>query len=307
MHGVEAAQRLARALEQVAGVGLGGGEATHVHLRGVDGRRALVDPARQRKADSRAEDDALRVHAGGDEQSGYLACLAEDEVAVRREALRRAQVVREARVRQRRDALGGGGQRPAEVLHVRLELAEREVLRDRRGRAGAPVGLERTDEEAAAVVAHVDRAVQVADDRQVAGGSLDRLRLRPVVLRRVQRDARAGEQREVARPQPGGEDDCLALHVAVVGLDRRHARRAGGCGLQPEAGHSHAFEHAHAEGPGGLGRRPGRPPRVHRGVLLEEHAAGQAVHAEDAARRRAISSSESSRAGRPWWRASVSE
>ena len=111
VHGVEAAERLARALEQVAGVGLGRGEAADVHLGDVDGRRALVDPARQREADPGAEDDALRVHAGGDEQSRHLAGLAEDEVAVRREALRRAQVVREARLGERRNA--AGWRRPA--------------------------------------------------------------------------------------------------------------------------------------------------------------------------------------------------
>ena len=127
VHRVQPAQRLAGALEEVARAGLGRREAAHVEVGRVHGRRARVDPLRQRAADAGAEDDALRVHAGGDEEPGDLGGLPEQEVAVRREALRRAQVVREARLSQRRHAHARLGERSREVLQVRLELAEGEV------------------------------------------------------------------------------------------------------------------------------------------------------------------------------------
>ena len=146
VHRVQPAQRLAGALEEVARAGLDRREAAHVQVGRVHGRRARVDPLRERAADAGAEDDALRVHAGGDEEPGDLGGLAEQEVAVRREALRRAQVVRDARLRQRRHADARLGERPREVLQVRLELAEGEVRRDRRRRARPAVGLERADD-----------------------------------------------------------------------------------------------------------------------------------------------------------------
>ena len=83
VHRVQPAQRLAGALEEVARAGLGRREAAHVEVGRVHRRRAGVDPLRERAAGAGAEDDALRVHAGGDEEPGDLGGLAEQEVAVR--------------------------------------------------------------------------------------------------------------------------------------------------------------------------------------------------------------------------------
>ncbi len=270
MHRVQPAQRLAGALEEVARAGLDRREAAHVQVGRVHGRRPRVDPLRERAADAGAEDDALRVHARGDEEPGDLGGLPEQEVAVRREALRRAQVVGEARLCQRRHADARLGERPREVLQVRLELAEGEVRRDRRRRARPAVRLERADDEAAAVVTHVDGAVEVADDGQVASGALHRLGLRPVVLRGVQREPGAGEQAEVARPQPGGDDGDFALHRPAVGLHGDDA-----AAVEREPGDARALDHAHAEVVGRLGRREGGPAGVDRRVVLEEHPAGE--------------------------------
>ena len=275
MHGVQPTEGLVRALEEVAGVRLRRREAAHVEVGDVDRRGALVDPAGKRPADPGSEDDALRVHAGGDEEPRDLRRLAEQEVGVGREALRRAQIVREARLGQRRHAHARPGERQLEVLEVGLELPEGEVVRDRGGRSRPPVRLEGADDEPAAVVAHVDVAVEVAHDRQVAGRALDRLRLGPVVLRRVQRQAGAGEQGEVARPEPGGDDDDLTGDEPAVGLDAGHAPAA-----QAEPGDADALDDAHAEVGRGLRGRVGRDAGVDGRVLLEQHAAHEVVDAE---------------------------
>ncbi len=199
VHRVQAAQRLARACVQVARVALGRREAADVERRRrpPSGRRSSIHSASARPAPG-PRMMPWRVQAGRDEEPGDLGGLAQQEVAVGREALGRAQVVREARLPQRRHAHARLGERPCEVLEVGLELAKGEVRRDGGGGTRPPVGLEGADEEAAAVVPHVDGAVQVADDRQVARGPVHRLRLRPVVLGRVQRQPGAGEQAEVA-------------------------------------------------------------------------------------------------------------
>ena len=141
---------------------------------------------------------------------------------------------------------------------------------------GLPSGSNAPTMQAAPVVAHVDGAVEVADDRQVAAGAFHRLRLRPVVLRRVQREPGAGEQAEVARPEPGGDDRDLALHrrrgrsrraVTRPRSTRKPVTRAPSTTRTPRSAAALAVAKV---GPAGVDRR----------VLLEEDAAGQVVDGE---------------------------
>ena len=240
----------------------------------MDGAPSSTQSARARPI-AGSEDDALRVHAGSDEEAGDLRRLAEQEVGVGREALRRAQEVGEARLGKRRHAHARLRERALEVLEVGLELPEGEVVRDRGGRARPPVRLEGADDQPAAVVTHVDGPVEVAHDRQVAGRAFDRLRLGPVVLRRVQRQAGAGEQGEVARPEPCGDDGDLAGDEPAVGLDAGHAPF-----VEAEPGHADVLDDAGAEVERGLGGRVGGDPGIDGRVLLEQHAAHQVVDAE---------------------------
>jgi len=161
------------------------------------------------------------------------------------------------RALQRRHPLTGLRQRRREVLPVGLELAEGEVGRYRGLGRGLPLGFEGPDHETAAVVAHIDVAVEVAQGRQVAARALDSLVCSHMVLGCEQRQAGAGEQRQLARPQAGRDHGHLTLDQAAVGLDRRDppsadGRAAAARAAQAKAGHPAALDHAHA----GRSRRP---------------------------------------------------
>ncbi len=165
--------------------------------------------------------------------------------------------VRRPGVRQRRVALHGRVEERRHPLPVRRDRAEREV-------GGRPVELpgranrlEQPDEQAATLLAVVGVAVGVLDDRQISVDALDGLGEQVVVLGRLQGDVDAAPSAQLARPQPGGQHDGLALDVALVGGD--------GCdpptlGAQP--GDRHAADDRDAARLGSLGQRRGDPHRV---------------------------------------------
>ena len=134
VHRVEPAEALAGALVEVAAVPLRRGEAGDVHARRVEVRRAVDHPLGEGPAGAGGVDDALGVEAGSDEQAGHLRGLTEAEAHVGREGLRCGEepLVR-AGAQDGHGALGSRADR-REVLPVRLELAEREVVPDGRHR-----------------------------------------------------------------------------------------------------------------------------------------------------------------------------
>ena len=142
------------------------------------------------------------------------------EVRVGREALGRAQVVREADRLDLGHALARALQHGREVVPVGAELHEA-VGRDLAGALRLPVGLERADQVAAPVVTDVQVRVEVAQERGVLAGALGFLGHDPDVLGRVERDARAGRARQLARPQSRGEHDGLGLDRAARRVERR--------------------------------------------------------------------------------------
>ena len=139
--------------------------ARDVHLGQVHRRVPLDDPLGQRLPGARGIDDPLRVEPRRDEQPAHLGELAQVEVRVRREALRRPQVVLELERPQLGQPLAGLLEHGSEVVPVRPELDE-PALVDRAGRARLPPRLEGADQVAAPVVPDVEVAVEVAQDRQ---------------------------------------------------------------------------------------------------------------------------------------------
>ncbi len=176
------------------------------------------DPFRRGLPGPGAVDDPLRVEAGRDEEAGHLGHEAQLEVGIGREALRRAEVVPEAEIGEGRDAVAGRREHRREVIPVRPELDEA-LGGDARGRKRLAVRLERADHEPAAVVADVQVAIEVAQERQVLGRGGRLVGHDPDVLGRVERDARAGEAGELRGPETGRQDDGLGLDGAARGVE----------------------------------------------------------------------------------------
>jgi hypothetical protein len=99
-----------------------------------------------------------------------------------------------------------------DVVPVRAELGE-PAGRDAGGRERPAVRLERADHEPAAVVANVQEPVEVADERLRLDRERRLLGHHPHVLGGHQRDAAAGEARQLRRPQARREDHGLRVDV----------------------------------------------------------------------------------------------
>ena len=110
----------------------------------------------RREADARPEDDFLRVQPGRDEQARHLRNEPELQVGVGREALRSAEEVVIADVREGRDAHPRRFEHRPEVLPVRPELDE-PIRRHARRRPRLAVRFECADDEATAVMADVEK------------------------------------------------------------------------------------------------------------------------------------------------------
>ena len=108
-------------------------EAADVDRPEVVGRLALGDPFGERHAGAAAGGDAEGVEAGADEDAAHLRRLAEDEVAVGREALRAVDELLDAGRLQRRHAASGELDQRLEMVQVVVEQLELEV-----GREGRP-------------------------------------------------------------------------------------------------------------------------------------------------------------------------
>ena len=148
--------------------------------------------------------------------------------------------------------------------------------RDVRRRLGLALRLERSDDEAAAVVPHVEVPVEVAEEREPLLGAGHGVGHDPHVFGRVERDRRAGHPRELRGPQAGGEDDRVRLDGALVGLDRGH--RAA---LEPEPRHRHAEREHRSAVVRALRERERGLAGVHRRVGRGDRGADQVVDVGD--------------------------
>ena len=121
------------------------------------------------------------------------------EVRVGGEALRTTEVVLEADVAQDGQPFARVGEDRREVVPVLAELDEPAGV-DVAGRFRLAFRLEGADQEPAAVVPHVEVAVQVAQDREPFVGDRRLVGHDPHVLRGVQRHRGSGEPGELRGP-----------------------------------------------------------------------------------------------------------
>ena len=142
----------------------------------------------------------------------------DQRIAVGRERERPVDHLADADLAERREVLEADLEARRDALQVVRQQALREVpgRRDRRpGHAGALVG---ADQHAAALLAHVDLALEVDDVqlllrpalqlRQVLGDEV-------LVLHGEHRQLEAHHAPDLARPQAAGIDHVLGVHVAV--------------------------------------------------------------------------------------------
>ena len=197
------------------------------------------------------------------------------ELVVVGEALRAAEEASPADLPEHGHALHRVGEDRHELLfHVAGELVEAEVLRDRVEPDGPCVGLERSHEQAAGVLAVVGALVLVTQHRQVARQVGELLGVGVVVLAGVQRDRHPGEPAEMARPQPGRAHHELAGDVARFGLDACHPAVGGAY-----ADDLHVLDAVHAPPAGALHVGAHHVDGARHPVDLEPRAAQQVVGA----------------------------
>ena len=87
MHCVKQAQRLDRAVTQVAAVGLKRHDTPYVDVAEVERGTAIEDPLREHLADAAARCDADGIESGRDEEVAHLGSLAKVIAVIGREAL----------------------------------------------------------------------------------------------------------------------------------------------------------------------------------------------------------------------------
>ena len=152
-----------------------GAEAPHIDVPQVARRFAASDPLGHQAAGTARVGDARRVESGTHVVAGDLRRLAEDEVAVRREALRPVEQHLDLGCLQAGRAVDG-------VLHQGLELvpvlAQQLKLKVRWNRVHAPgLGhrLKAAHQQAAHLFLVVDVPVRIAQNRQVGRHARDLL------------------------------------------------------------------------------------------------------------------------------------
>ncbi len=207
-----------------AGPDPGGGEVVRAEAADVDRpevvrRRAVDDPFGQRHARAATAGDAEGVEAGADEKARDLGRLAEDEVAVRGEALGAVDELLDAGGLERGDAAEGESHHRLEVVEVAVEQGEVEAVGDAGLGPGLRVRLVAAHHQAADLLLVVGEPVRVAQRRQVRRHALDAVGDQVLVLDADQRHVDAGQPADLARPLAGAVDHGFAGDLAPVGDD----------------------------------------------------------------------------------------
>ena len=175
--------------------------------------------------------DTGRVEARGDEERAQLGRLAEDEVAVGREALRAVEEHLDARRLEARRAPHRRRHQRLELLPVLVQELELEGRRDRVDSPRLGLRLEAAHQQTADLFLVVDAAVGIAQHRQHRVHAGDLLGDDIEVLRRPERHVDAGQRAELPRPLAGAVDDDLAgdldLLAGVAHVQSRDAPAAG--------------------------------------------------------------------------------
>ena len=175
--------------------------------------------------------DAEGVEAGADEEVPHLGRLAEDEVAVGREALGAVDELLDAGRLQRRDAAEGELHDRLEMVPVVLEELEGEVVGDAALGPGPGVGLVAAHDEAADLLLVVGEAVGVAQGGEAGGDAVDALGDQVLVLDADEGDVDAGQRGRAARDHwPAQRTSFSQATRPAVGHDAGDAAVLGrGC------------------------------------------------------------------------------
>ena len=197
-------------------------EAADIDGPQIVGRLAAGDPFGQRLAGAAAGRDPEGVEAGADEEADAFRRLAEDEIAVRGEALRPVDQLLDAGRLQRRHAAQRLFHHRLEMVPVLVEQREVEAVGNAVIGPGDRVRLVAAHHQPADFLLVVGQAVGVAQGRQVARHAVDRLGDQVLVLDRNQRHRHAGHPADFIGPLPGAIDDDLAFDAAPAGDDRTY-------------------------------------------------------------------------------------
>ena len=249
VHGVQQAERLGGAFAQIGPVGLERREAADVHVPQIHAGRAVQHPVGDHAAGAAGRLDTDGIEAGRDEQAGQFRRFAEDVAHVGRKAFRAVEQQLDAGVLQGRDAAYRGVEQRLEMPKILGQLVKTEILGDAVHAPGLCSRLETADQQLAGVLLHVDAVVGIAQHRQVARQSGDRLGDEIKMLGGVQRHDDALGGGEVAAPHAGRQHDVARLDIAARG---GHA--GGPAAVAAQAGDLDALDNPRAVRAGGRGQ-----------------------------------------------------
>ena len=274
MYGVVLADGFADTRREPRLIGVERGEAADIHRPEVHGRLAGVDPFGQGLAGAAGAGDAHGIHAGADKEVPDLGRLAEDEVGVRREAFGPVHQLAHLGGLERRHADEGVRHQDLELVPVLVQQGELEAIRDAVHAPGLGLGLEPAHDEAADFLLEVDRAVGIAQHRQIGGDAVDLLGDDVHMLGRIKRHRDAAHAPHLPPPLAGAVDDDVTGDGAVIGRDP-----GDGAAHDVDAGDLDPLEDLDAAGARALGQRLGHVRRVDLAVARDPDAADEVVGA----------------------------
>src|SRR6476659_3185971 len=233
-------------------IGMKRREAPDVDVPQVDRRIAADDPFGHQPAGTAGVGDAGGVEASADEVTPELGRLAQNEIAVQREALRSVQQHFYLRGFQAGRAMYRIAHQDLELIPILAQQLELEAVRNGRHIPRLGHRLEAAHHQAADLFLVIDVSVGIAHDREVAVDAGDRAGDDVEVLGGKQRYIDAGELAEFARPLARAIDDALAADLAFAVLAAiTHAAYASA--LDDDPAHRRAFDDARAAHAGALG------------------------------------------------------
>ena len=157
---------LERARAHPAGIEVVLAEAANVDRPEIEGWLAFGDPLGERHAGPAAGRDAEGVEAGADKDAAHLGGLAEDEVAIGREAFRPVDELLDAGSLHGRHTTGGEFEERLEVLQVVVKKLELEALGKAVHGPRLGIGLIAAHDETAHLLLPIGETVRIAQRRQ---------------------------------------------------------------------------------------------------------------------------------------------
>ena len=269
-------ERLGGAIEQMPAIGVKRREAAQVDVPQVDRRIAADDPFGHQPPGAAGVGDAGGVEARADEIAPELGRLAQNEIAVQREALRSVQQHFYLRGFQAGRPMYRIAHQDLELIPILAQQLELEPVRNRRHVPRLGYRLEATHHQAADLFLVIDESVGIAHHRQVAVDARDRTGDDVEMLGREQRYIDAGELAEFTRPLSCAIDQALAADLAFAVLPAiPHAGDISA--FDDDAAHRRAFDDPCAAHAGPFRQRLRQVGRVRLAVAGNPHGPAQVV------------------------------